>query len=134
MPTEYAWLQPVLIAAVIVFVIDSIGNIVEFNNRFVNALVTAVLFAIVFGLIVTGALRFRRLQHPPHLHRPLLPHRGPLNELTGPAASRTFSSLLAYLFVGGRSSSKDLTKHTKAQPQKHDHDERSGKWRCQGQE
>ena len=52
MPTEYAWLEPVLVAAVIVFVIDSIGNIVEFNNRFVNALVTAVLFAIVFGVIV----------------------------------------------------------------------------------
>jgi hypothetical protein len=52
MPTEYAWLEPVLIAAVIVFVIDSIGNIIEFNNRFVNALVTAVLFAVIFGFLV----------------------------------------------------------------------------------
>lgn len=52
MPTEYAWLEPVLVAAVIVFVIDSIGNIIEFNNRFVNALVTAVLFAVIFGVLV----------------------------------------------------------------------------------
>jgi hypothetical protein len=52
MPTEYAWLEPVLVAAVIVFVIDSIGNIIEFNNRFVNALVTAVLFAVIFGSLV----------------------------------------------------------------------------------
>jgi hypothetical protein len=52
MPTEYAWLEPVLVAAVIVFVIDSIGNIIEFNNRFVNALVTAVLFAVIFGALV----------------------------------------------------------------------------------
>jgi len=35
-----------------VFVIDSIGNVIEFNNRFVNALVTAILFALVFGVLV----------------------------------------------------------------------------------
>lgn len=52
LPTEYAWFEPVLVAAVIVFVIDSIGNIIEFNNRFVNALVTAVLFAVIFGVLV----------------------------------------------------------------------------------
>ena len=52
MPPQYAWFEPVLIAAVIVFIIDSVGNIIEFNNRFVNALVTAILFAIVFGALV----------------------------------------------------------------------------------
>jgi hypothetical protein len=45
-------LGPVLIAAVIVFVLNSAGSFIEFNNRFVNALVDTVLFAIVFGALV----------------------------------------------------------------------------------
>ena len=49
---------PVLIAAAIVFVINLVGSIVEFNNRFVNALVDTVLFGIVFGALVHfGKLR-----------------------------------------------------------------------------
>ena len=51
-------LVPVLIAAAIVFVINLVGSIVEFNNRFVNALVDTVLFAAVFGALVhLGKLR-----------------------------------------------------------------------------
>ena len=50
-------LGPVLIAAVIVFVLNSVGSFIEFNNRFVNALVDTVLFAVVFGaLVVLGKL------------------------------------------------------------------------------
>jgi hypothetical protein len=45
-------LVPVFIAAAIVFVINAVGSFVEFNNRFVNALVDTVLFAIVFGALV----------------------------------------------------------------------------------
>ena len=45
-------LVPVLIAAAIVFVINAVGSFIEFNNRFVNALVDTVLFAIVFGALV----------------------------------------------------------------------------------
>ena len=45
-------LQPVFIAAVIVFVLNAAGSFIEFNNRFVNALVDTVLFAIVFGALV----------------------------------------------------------------------------------
>jgi hypothetical protein len=45
-------LGPVLIAAVIVFVLNSAGSFIEFNNRFVNALVDTVLFAVVFGALV----------------------------------------------------------------------------------
>jgi hypothetical protein len=41
---QFAWLMPVLIAAVIVFIVDLIGNYLEFNNRILNALVQAVLF------------------------------------------------------------------------------------------
>jgi hypothetical protein len=45
-------LAPVFIAAAIVFVINAVGSFVEFNNRFVNALVDTVLFAVVFGALV----------------------------------------------------------------------------------
>ena len=51
-------LVPVFIAAAIVFAINLVGSIVEFNNRFVNALVDTVLFAVVFGALVhLGKLR-----------------------------------------------------------------------------
>lgn len=49
--SQFAWFMPVLIAAIIVFLIDLIGNYLEFNNRILNALVQAVLFAIVFGAL-----------------------------------------------------------------------------------
>jgi hypothetical protein len=45
-------LEQVLIAAVIVFVLNAVGSFIEFNNRFVNALVDTVLFAVVFGALV----------------------------------------------------------------------------------
>jgi len=45
-------LQPVVIAAVIVFVLNAAGSFIEFNNRFINALVDTVLFAVVFGALV----------------------------------------------------------------------------------
>jgi hypothetical protein len=52
LPPQYFWLEPVIIAAVVVFVIDLIGNTLSFSNRFLNALVTAVVFALVFGSLV----------------------------------------------------------------------------------
>ncbi len=52
LPAEYAWLQPVLIAAAVVFVVDLIGNTITFSNRFLNALVTAIVFALIFGALV----------------------------------------------------------------------------------
>lgn len=51
LPTEYIWLEPVLVAAGVVFVIGLIGNLLSFSNRFVNALVTAIVFAVVFGAL-----------------------------------------------------------------------------------
>jgi hypothetical protein len=45
-------LMPVVVAAIIVFVINTVGSFIEFNNRFVNALVDTVLFAVVFGVLV----------------------------------------------------------------------------------
>jgi hypothetical protein len=52
MPAQYVWLQPVLIAAVIVFIVDLIGNTITFSNRVVSAQVSAIVFAIIFGAIV----------------------------------------------------------------------------------
>src|SRR5690606_17444556 len=46
---EYAWAEYVLFGAIIVFVIDLIGNALSFSSRVVNALVTAIVFAVVFG-------------------------------------------------------------------------------------
>ena len=51
-PQRYIWLEPVLIAALVVFVIDLVGNTISFSNRMLNALVTAVVFAVVFGSLV----------------------------------------------------------------------------------
>jgi hypothetical protein len=54
---KYPWLEPVLLGAVIVFVLDLIGNLISFSNRVLNALATAIVFAIVFGgLLYTGVL------------------------------------------------------------------------------
>ena len=51
-PPQYFWLEPVIVAAVVVFVIDLIGNTLSFSNRFLNALVTSIVFALVFGSLV----------------------------------------------------------------------------------
>ena len=52
LPAQYAWFEPVLIAAIVVFIIDLVGNSFAFGNRYVGALVSAILFALVFGTLV----------------------------------------------------------------------------------
>jgi len=52
LPAQYVWFEPVLIASVVVFIIDLIGNSFAFGNRYVGALVSAILFALVFGALV----------------------------------------------------------------------------------
>ncbi len=49
---QFAWLQPVLIAAAVVFVLDLVGNMISFSNRFLNALTTAIVFAVLFGALI----------------------------------------------------------------------------------
>ena len=49
LPAQYAWFEPVLIASIVVFVIDLIGASIAFGNRFLSALMSAILFALVFG-------------------------------------------------------------------------------------
>jgi hypothetical protein len=51
LPTDYVWLEPVLIATAVVFVIGLIGNALSFSSRFGNALVTAIVFAVIFGVL-----------------------------------------------------------------------------------
>jgi hypothetical protein len=52
LPAQYAWFEPVLIASIVVFIIDIIGNSITFSNRYFSALVSAIVFAIVFGSLV----------------------------------------------------------------------------------
>jgi hypothetical protein len=49
---EYAWLELVIIGAIAVFIADLIGNLIDFHGRFVNALTTAIVFAVIFGLAI----------------------------------------------------------------------------------
>jgi hypothetical protein len=46
------WLQPVLIAALVVFLLDLVGNMLSFSNRFVNAATTALVFATLFATLI----------------------------------------------------------------------------------
>jgi hypothetical protein len=52
LPEEYRWLEPVLIAAIVVFFVDWIGNTITFSNRVINAFVTALIFGLIFGALV----------------------------------------------------------------------------------
>ena len=52
MGASMSGLESLLIAAAIVFVLNAAGSFIEFNNRFVNAVVDTVLFALVFGALV----------------------------------------------------------------------------------
>jgi len=52
LPPEFAWIELVIIGTVSVFVADLIGNTISFENRFMNAFTTAVVFGIAFGLVV----------------------------------------------------------------------------------
>ena len=52
LPAQYAWFEPVLVATVVVFIIDLIGNSIGFGNRVLSALMSAILFALVFGTLV----------------------------------------------------------------------------------
>ena len=52
LPAQYAWFEPVLIASIVVFIIDLMGNSISFGNRYVGALTSAILFALVFGGLV----------------------------------------------------------------------------------
>jgi hypothetical protein len=52
LPHPYAWFEPVLIATLVVLVVDLLGNSITFSNRYLSALVSAAIFAIIFGALV----------------------------------------------------------------------------------
>ena len=52
LPAQYAWFEPVLIATIVVFIIDLVGNAIGFRNRIFSAFMSAIVFAIVFGTLV----------------------------------------------------------------------------------
>lgn len=56
--SQEAWIKMIAIAAGLVFVIDLVGNMLSFSNRFLNALVTALVFAALFGglMYATGGV------------------------------------------------------------------------------
>lgn len=55
LPAEYIWLEPVIVAAIVVFVVDLIGNSIAYGGRFINAIATAAVFFVVFaGLAYFG--------------------------------------------------------------------------------
>ena len=56
LPPQYAWFEPVLIASIVVFVVDLIGNSITFSSRYLSALVSAIIFAIVFGGLTYSGL------------------------------------------------------------------------------
>jgi hypothetical protein len=50
LPSEYTWFEPVLIAAIIVFIIDLIGSMLVFSRRpALSALASAIVFAAFLG-------------------------------------------------------------------------------------
>lgn len=51
LPGELLWLEPVVIATALVFVIGLVGNLLSFKNRFMNAIVTAAIFFVVFAVV-----------------------------------------------------------------------------------
>jgi hypothetical protein len=52
LPAQYTWFEPVLIASVVVFVVDLIGSAFSFGSRVLGALMSAIVFALVFGALV----------------------------------------------------------------------------------
>ena len=52
LPAQYEWFEPVLIATIVVFIIDLVGNSIGFGNRLLSAIMSAIVFALVFGALV----------------------------------------------------------------------------------
>lgn len=56
--SQKQWFTYIGISAVLVFVIDLVANMLAFNSRFVNALMTAIVFFVLFGglMYATGGV------------------------------------------------------------------------------
>jgi len=56
--SQETWLRMILMSAAVVFVLDLLANVLSFSSRLGNALVTALLFAVLLGVLVytTGGI------------------------------------------------------------------------------
>lgn len=56
--SQETWLRMILMSAAVVFVLDLLANVLSFSSRLGNALVTALLFAVLLGVLVytTGGM------------------------------------------------------------------------------
>lgn len=56
--SQETWLRMIAMSAAVVFVLDLLANVLSFSSRLGNALVTAVLFAVLLGVLVytTGGI------------------------------------------------------------------------------
>ena len=74
LPSQYAWFEPVLIASIVVFIIDLIGNSITFSNRYLSALVSAICSpSCLADSSTSGTATYRcqrhRRQVPPRLRK-----------------------------------------------------------------
>ena len=51
LPSECVWLEPVIVAAIVVFLVDLIGNSIAYSGRVINAVVSAVVFFVIFAAL-----------------------------------------------------------------------------------
>lgn len=74
--SHQAWLQIVVMASSVVFALDIVANIISFRNRAVSALVTAVLFAVLFGVAAYSTGELSTTTAPPTT-QPAIPKTTP---------------------------------------------------------
>lgn len=70
LPGDLQWLEPVIVASIIVFFVDLIGNMLSFSNRVLNALTTALVFLAIFGTLSYVAFREGNLPPVPSISQP----------------------------------------------------------------
>ncbi|MAK62689.1 MAG: hypothetical protein CMK09_17095 [Ponticaulis sp.] len=51
LPAEFTWLEPVIVAAIVVFLVDLIGNSIAYSGRVINAIVSGVVFFVIFAAL-----------------------------------------------------------------------------------
>ncbi len=51
LPAEYIWLEPVIVAAIVVFAVDLVGNSLSYGGRIKNAVITAAVFFVIFAAL-----------------------------------------------------------------------------------
>ena len=47
--SQQQWLHMIAMGAIVVFLIDLVANVLSFSSRFSNALMTAIVFAVIYG-------------------------------------------------------------------------------------